>query len=176
MNAESWTELNRLLDEALDLPPAVRARWLASGVASERVSAPARNSPSGIRSPSGRTDGFVVSNKSISRRTANAARPLAASRIILGRMLNDIGRPRDAEPILAKALGGFENLGPKHPEYADALCELTRARLLQGASASDRERIRGCLAIYRGWGLAERDVVAALEALTAADPQGRAGR
>src|SRR5262245_22319683 len=30
MNAESWTRLNRLLDEALDLPPADRERWLAS--------------------------------------------------------------------------------------------------------------------------------------------------
>ena len=29
MNAESWTQLNRLLDEALDLPPADRERWLA---------------------------------------------------------------------------------------------------------------------------------------------------
>ena len=30
MNAQSWTQLNRLLDEALDLPPADRERWLAS--------------------------------------------------------------------------------------------------------------------------------------------------
>ena len=28
MNPESWTQLNRLLDEALDLPPADRERWL----------------------------------------------------------------------------------------------------------------------------------------------------
>ena len=105
---------------------------------------------------------------------ANAARALAFSRVILGRMLNEIGRPRDGEPILAKALGGFENLGPKHPQYAEALCELTRARVLQGASASDRERVRECLPIYRGWGLAEREVVAGLEALLAADPRERA--
>ena len=105
---------------------------------------------------------------------ANAARPLAFSRVILGRMLNEIGRPRDGEPILAKALGGVESLGPKHPQYAEALCELTRARVLQGASASDRERIRECLPIYRGWGLAEREVVACLETLLAADPRERA--
>src|SRR5262245_34653071 len=30
MNGKSWTRLNRLLDEALDLPPADRERWLAS--------------------------------------------------------------------------------------------------------------------------------------------------
>ena len=102
---------------------------------------------------------------------ANAARALAFSRVILGRMLNDVRRPRDGEPILAKALGGVENLGPKHPEYAEALCELTRARLLQGASASARERVRECLPIYRRWGLAEREVVASLEALLAADPR-----
>ena len=40
MNAESWTELNRLLDEALDLPPADRERWLASlGPEHERLKA-----------------------------------------------------------------------------------------------------------------------------------------
>ncbi len=104
---------------------------------------------------------------------ANAARALAFSRVILGRMLNEIGRPRDGEPILAKALGAFENLGPKHPEYAEALCELTRARVLQGTGASDRKRVRECLPIYRGWGLAEREVVAGLEALLAADPRER---
>ena len=107
---------------------------------------------------------------------ANAARPLAASRVLLGRMLNETRRPREAEPTLTKALGGLENLGPTHPQYAEALCELTRARLLQRASAPDRERLDECLPIYRHWGLAERDVVAALEALAAADPQGRAGR
>ena len=105
---------------------------------------------------------------------ANAARALAFSRVILGRMLNEIGRPRDGEPILAKALGGVENLGPKNPQYAEALCELTRARVLQWAGASDRERIGDCLPIYRGWGLAEREVVAGLEALLAADPRERA--
>ena len=105
-----------------------------------------------------------------------AARQLAASRVLLGRMLNETRRPREAEPILTKALGGLENLGPTHPQYAEALCELTRARLLQRASASDRERLDECLPIYRRWGLAERDAVAALEALTAAGPRGRAGR
>ncbi len=105
---------------------------------------------------------------------ANAARQLAFSRVILGRMLNEIGRPRDGEPILAQALAGIESLGPKHPQYAEALCELTRARVLQGASASDRERVRECLPIYRGWGLAEPEVVASLETLLAADPRERA--
>ena len=104
---------------------------------------------------------------------ANAAHALAFSRVILGRMLNDVGRPRNGEPILAKALGGVENLGPKHPQYAEALCELTRARVLQGAGASDLERVRECLPVYRGWGLAEREVVAGLEALLAADPRER---
>jgi hypothetical protein len=83
-------------------------------------------------------------------------------------MLNEIGRPRDAEPILTKSLGGFESLGPGHPQYAEALCELTRARLLQRARASDRERLDECLPIYRRWGLAETEVVAGLDALQAA--------
>ena len=99
---------------------------------------------------------------------ANAARPLAVSRVFLGRMLNEIGRPGDAEPVLTKALGEFEKLGPTHPQYAEALCELTRARLLQTVNASDRERLNACLAIYRAWGLAEREVIADLETLLAA--------
>jgi hypothetical protein len=37
-------------------------------------------------------------------------------------------------PILTQALGEFEALGSKHPQYAEALCELTRARLLQRVS------------------------------------------
>jgi tetratricopeptide (TPR) repeat protein len=105
---------------------------------------------------------------------ANAARPLAMSRVILGRMLNETGRPRDAEPILTQAVGELESLGPRHPQYAEALCELTRARLLQRPSDSDRERLDECLPIYRRWGLAEREAVVALETLLAAGPRGRA--
>ena len=30
MDADAWIRLNRLLDEALDLPSAERARWLAA--------------------------------------------------------------------------------------------------------------------------------------------------
>jgi serine/threonine-protein kinase len=107
---------------------------------------------------------------------ANAARTLATSRVFLGRMLNESGRPHDAEPILTKALGEFESLGPTHPQYAEALCELTRARVLQRASASERERLDGCLRIYRTWGLAEREVVVGLETLLAAHPRERAAR
>jgi hypothetical protein len=98
---------------------------------------------------------------------ADAARQLALSRVILGRMLNETGRPHDAEPILTMALSGYESLGAQHPQYAEALCELTRARLLQRPSVTDRDRLDECLPIYRGWGLAEREVVASLAMLLA---------
>ncbi|HEU4692098.1 MAG TPA: tetratricopeptide repeat-containing protein kinase family protein, partial [Vicinamibacterales bacterium] len=101
-------------------------------------------------------------------RLPNTTRQLLNSRVILGRMLNESGRPRDAEPILMMALAGLESLGPRHPLYAEALCELTRARLLQAASTVDRERLDECLPIFRGWGLAEPEVIAALDTLRAA--------
>jgi hypothetical protein len=124
-----------------------------------------------------RQDGIVQARAAIAELErlppANAARPLAVSRVFLGRMLNESGRPRDAEPILTKALDGFESLGPKHPQHAEALCELTRARLLQRPNAAERERLNDCLIIYRTWGLAEREVIAGLETLVAAQPRER---
>jgi serine/threonine-protein kinase len=106
-------------------------------------------------------------------RSPNATRQLVMSRVILGRMLNESGRPRDAEPILTMALTGLESLGPKHPQYAEALCELSRARLLQGTNTADLQRLDECLPIYGSWGLAEPEVVAALETVLAAHPRGQ---
>jgi tetratricopeptide (TPR) repeat protein len=106
-------------------------------------------------------------------RLPNTTRQLLNSRVILGRMLNESGRPRDAEPILAAALAGLESLGPQHPLHAEAVCELTRARLLQAPSPADRERLDECLAIFRNWGLAEPEVIAALETLRVAHPRER---
>jgi tetratricopeptide (TPR) repeat protein len=126
-----------------------------------------------------RQDGIVQAMAAIAELErlppANAARPLAVSRVFLGRMLNESGRPRDAEPILTQALDGFESLGSKHPQYAEAMCELTRARLLQRPSASERERLNECLSIYRTWGLAEREVIVGLDTLLAAQLRERAG-
>ena len=95
---------------------------------------------------------------------------LASSRLLLGRMLDEAGRPADAEPVLAAALRALENLGPTHPQYAEAACELARARLLQHPSEEERRRLRECLPTYRSWGLAERQVVTSLERLLATHP------
>ena len=97
-------------------------------------------------------------------------RRLAAARLLLGRMLNETGRPADAEPTLVAALGEFEHLGPTHPQYAEAACELARARLLQHPRDEERRRLRECLPTYRSWGLAERQVVTSLERLLDAGP------
>ena len=85
-------------------------------------------------------------------------------------MLNETGRPRDAEPTLAAALRGFEHLGPTDPQYAEAACELARARLLQQPRDEERQRLRECLPTYRSWGLAEPQVVASLERLLSTGP------
>ena len=69
-------------------------------------------------------------------------------------MLNDVGRPRDGEPILAKALGGVQNSGRSTPVRRSAVRVDSRARAARGRRL-DRERIRECLPLYRGWGLAE---------------------
>jgi hypothetical protein len=43
-------------------------------------------------------------------------------------MLIETDRPRDAEPPLLAALAYFETLGKTYPQYAEASCELARAR------------------------------------------------
>jgi serine/threonine-protein kinase len=107
--------------------------------------------------------------------TADVARPLSSARVILGRLLIDSGRPRDAEPVLTSALPGLEPLGSRHPQYAEAVCELARARLLESDNAPDRQRLSECLAVYRAWGLAEREVVANVEQLRGAPSASRPG-
>ena len=101
---------------------------------------------------------------------SETARNLTASRLLLGRMLNESGRPGDAEPTLETALRGSESLGPTHPQRAEAACELARARLLQHSRAADRRQVRECLPIYRSWGLAEPQVVVSLERLLVGGP------
>ena len=90
---------------------------------------------------------------------------LASARLLLGRMLTETGRPGEAEPMLATALRGLEQVGPTHPQRAEAACELARARLLQHPRDEERRRLRECLSTYRAWGLAEPPVVAGLERL-----------
>ena len=95
---------------------------------------------------------------------------LAAARLLLGRMLSEAGRPREAEPVLAAALGGFEQVAPiTHPQRAEAACELARARLLQQPRDEELRRLRECLPTYKAWGLSERQVVASLARLSLAD-------
>jgi eukaryotic-like serine/threonine-protein kinase len=96
---------------------------------------------------------------------ARAPWTLATARVLLGRMLVEAGRPREAEPVLAAALDHFVGDEPEHARRAEASCELGRARLLQGGRAEDRQRLRECLPIYRAWGLADRESVAAIEKL-----------
>jgi eukaryotic-like serine/threonine-protein kinase len=110
----------------------------------------------------------------LERRTAaDVAAPLAAARVILGRLLAESGRPREAEAPLLAAADWLGRLGPAHPQRAEATCELARARLLQEGAAQERQRLKECLAIYRAWGLAEREVVEGLEAAAAPPPPGR---
>ncbi len=94
-----------------------------------------------------------------------AAWTLALARVILGRMLVEAGRPREAEPVLTAAHHYFVGDESEHARRAEASCELGRARVLQGGSPPDWRRIEECLPIYRSWGLADRDSVAALERL-----------
>ena len=93
-----------------------------------------------------------------------------SSRLLLGRMLNETGRPREAEPAVGAALREFDPLGPTHPQRAEAACELARARLLQQRRDEDRRLLSECLPTYRAWGLAEPQVVTSLERLLASGP------
>jgi hypothetical protein len=100
---------------------------------------------------------------------ADAAWTLATARV-----LGDGSWPRPA--ILAKQslrfvqrLDWLDHAATDRSRRAEATCELARARILQGHDASDA--LGRCLPVYRAWGLAEREVVDALERL---DRDGRA--
>lgn len=94
--------------------------------------------------------------------TFDAGHRLAAAQVVLGRLLVDLGRPRDAEPDLTAAAAYLDRLGAEHPRRAEASCELGRARVMLGAVA-ERQRLKQCLPIYRAWGLAEEEIVQSLE-------------
>jgi hypothetical protein len=92
---------------------------------------------------------------------------LANARVILGRPLTESGRPAEAETVLAQALTALTDLGAAHPQFAVAACELARSRLLRASTAEERQRLHDCLPVYRGWGLAHRELVLELERLHA---------
>ena len=96
---------------------------------------------------------------------ADKSRPFAFTRLLLGRTLNEMGRPGEADRVLSLALGYYEAMGPEQPQRAEMMCELARARARQGGGAENSERLKQCLPIYRAWGLAEPEVVADLERL-----------
>jgi serine/threonine-protein kinase len=94
-----------------------------------------------------------------------AAWTLALARVLLGRMLAEAGRPREAEPVLTAALDYYVRDDQEYARRAEASCELGRARVLQGRKPEDVQRLKECLPIYKAWGLAEPEVVASLEKL-----------
>lgn len=96
---------------------------------------------------------------------ADAAWTLATVRVRLGRLLSEAGRPREAEVPLAAAVQWFDRAGTDAARRAGATCELARARILQGRRAADA--LERCLPVYRAWGLADPEVVEALEQLAA---------
>jgi len=101
---------------------------------------------------------------------SDGERGLAGARVLLGRMLVESGRSGEAEPRLTAAFAWLERLGPEHPQRAEGSCELARVRLLRGGGVEERRRLTHCLPIYRAWGLAEPEVVRALERLLLARP------
>jgi hypothetical protein len=92
---------------------------------------------------------------------------LACARVLLGRMLVESGRPGEAEPVLAAALDYFAGDEAERDRRAEASCELDRARLLRRGRREDWRRFRESLAVYRTWGLADREALAAMEELAA---------
>ena len=92
---------------------------------------------------------------------------LAFSRVLRARILVGMGHPDQAEPPLRAALVWFERWGRDHPSYADAECELGRARMVQGAVAEGKAAFERCLPIYKAWGQADREIVESIERLLA---------
>jgi len=79
--------------------------------------------------------------------------------------MNDAGRPERGEPALVAARVWVERYEPAHPRRAEVECELARARILQGRDGGERASLARCLADYRRWGLADRQVVHSIERL-----------
>jgi serine/threonine protein kinase len=90
---------------------------------------------------------------------------LAAVSLLLARALNDTGQPARAETLLAASAPWFARYPSDHPSRAEADCEQARSRMLQGFEAEGRAVLARAFPIYRRWGLAEREVVTALERL-----------
>jgi serine/threonine-protein kinase len=103
----------------------------------------------------------------LERMTKRDGSVLAISRPLVARMLNEIGRPKDAEPPARAAVEWLERWGPSDPRHAEAACEMGRAQLLQGMTAEGRATLERCLPVYRAWGQADREVVESLERLLA---------
>ena len=103
----------------------------------------------------------------LERMTEKDGSVLAISRPLLARILNEIGRPKDAEPPARAAVEWLERWGPSDPRHAEAACEMGRAQLLQGMTVEGRATLEQCLPVYRAWGQADREVVETLERLLA---------
>jgi serine/threonine-protein kinase len=101
---------------------------------------------------------------------ADAQPVLATARQTLGRILVELGRPRDAEPPLRAALTWFERFGADNPRKVETDCELGRALFLQGSRVEGRARLLGCLPVYREWGQADPEVVSAIERMLEETP------
>ena len=101
----------------------------------------------------------------------NAEYWLAFVRVVLARLLTEMGRPHEAAAPARAALAWFERWGPSHPKYVDAECQLGRAQMLQGKTAEGRAALEHCLPIYRAWGQADRELVASIERLLADSPR-----
>ena len=60
--------------------------------------------------------------------------PLGLARVLLGRMLIETGRPREAEAPWSLRSRSSSPWAETHPQRAEASCELGRARVLQGTA------------------------------------------
>ena len=112
-------------------------------------------------------DQATAAVSALERMTEKDGSVLAFSRPLLARILNEIGRSQDAEPLARAAVEWLERWGPSHPRHAEAACEMGRAQLLQGMTAEGRATLERCLPVYRAWGQADREVVESLERLLA---------
>ncbi len=105
-------------------------------------------------------------------KTAQAESVRVWVNLLLARALNDTGRPAEAEPLLAATVSWLERFPADHPRRAEADCERARSQLLQRDSAGARTTLDRCLAIYRRWGLAEREIIAGLVAAASRRDEG----
>ena len=153
--AEALSWMDRALAVAARLPNAIRNPGLF-GIASQRSCHPFRMVP---RRGDART--AHAGSALAAMKTSRPRACVSGSRCCSARALNDTGRPAEADLCLAAPPRG-SSASPEPSAAGGSRCERARSQILAKSGSPEAHAVLDrCLPIYRRWGMAEREIVAA---------------